>query len=164
MDHAGDMGLTFYRMFLFTGDRNVPIRCAVIDFDVKKGLMNSDAFVIDTKETNILGEGHIRLVDETIKMTLSPQPKDFSVLSFRTPVHISGTFKNPKIRPDKMLAIRISASILLGVLATPLASLIPLIETGPGEDNNCNALIASVKNPQPSSKKIRKPKKVEAKS
>ena len=143
---------------LFTGDKNVPIRCAVVDFGVKKGLMNSDAFVIDTTETNILGEGYIRLIDETIKMTLSPQPKDFSILSLRTPVHISGTFKKPKIRPDKMLAIRISASILLGVLATPLASLIPLIETGPGEDNNCNALIASVKNPQPSSKKMRKPK------
>lgn len=138
---------------LFTGDKNVPIRCAVMDFGVKKGLMKSDAFVIDTKETNILGEGHIRLADETIKMTLSPQPKDFSILSLRTPVHISGTFKKPQILPDKMLAIRISASVLLGVLATPLASLIPLIETGPGEDHDCNALIASVKKHLPSPKK-----------
>ncbi|MBA2658040.1 MAG: AsmA family protein [Nitrosospira sp.] len=149
---------------LFTGDKNVPIRCAVVDFDVKKGLMNSDAFVIDTTETNIVGEGHIRLVDETIKMKLSPQPKDFSILSLRTPVHISGTFKKPRILPDKMLAIRIGSSVLLGVLATPLASLIPLIETGPGEDNDCNALIASVKNPKPPSKKVHKPKKAEAKS
>ena len=144
---------------LFTGDKNVPIRCAVIDFDVKKGLMNSDAFIIDTKETNIVGEGYIRLVDETIKMKLSPQPKDLSILSLRTPVHISGTFKKPRIIPDKMLAIRIGASVLLGVLATPLASLIPLIETGPGEDNDCNALIASLKNPQPSSRKAAQDKK-----
>jgi len=92
-------------------------------------------------------------------MTLSPQPKDFSVLSLRSPIHISGTFKKPKVRPDKMLAIRIGASVLLGVLATPLASLIPLIETGPGEDNNCKALIASVKNPQPSPKKEARAKK-----
>lgn len=138
---------------LFTGDKNVPIRCAVVDFDVKKGLMNSDAFVIDTTETNIIGEGQIRLADETIEMKFSPEPKDFSILSLRTPVHISGTFKKPKIRPDKMLAIRVGAAVALGVLATPLASLIPLIELGPGEDNDCKALIASVKNPKPSPKK-----------
>lgn len=145
---------------LFTGDKNVPIHCAVIDFGVKKGLMKSDVFVIDTKETNILGEGHIRLVDETIKMTLSPQPKDFSILSLRTPVHISGTFKKPRILPDKILAIRIGASVLLGVLATPLASLIPLIETGPGEDLDCNALIASVKKHLPPPKKEAQAKKL----
>ena len=90
-----------------TRDKNVPIRCAVIDFGVKKGLMKSDAFVIDTKETNIPGEGYIRPADETIKMTLSPQPKDFSILNLRPPVHISGTFKKPQILPDKILAIRI---------------------------------------------------------
>jgi uncharacterized protein involved in outer membrane biogenesis len=139
-------GATLLKL-LFTGDKNVPVRCAVIDFGIKKGVMNSDVFVIDTKETNILGEGQISLADETVKMKLSPEPKDFSILSLRTPVHITGTFKKPTIYPDKMLAIRAGAAVLLGVLATPLASLIPLIETGPGEDNNCRALIASVKQP-----------------
>jgi AsmA family protein len=137
----------------------VPVRCAVMDFGIKKGLMNSDVFVIDTKETNILGEGQISLAEETIKMKLSPQPKDFSIMSLRTPVHITGTLKEPTIYPDKMLAIRAGAAVLLGVLATPLASLIPLIETGPGEDNNCRALIASVKQPQPAHKKKKQAKK-----
>ncbi len=132
--------------FLFTGDKNVKVRCAVTNFDVKKGIMNSDVFVIDTTDTNILGEGKISLVEETIKMKLSPEPKDFSILSLRTPVHIAGTFKKPTAYPDKMLAIRIGAAVLLGVLATPFAALIPLIETGPGEDSNCSALIASAKN------------------
>ena len=80
-------------------------------------------------------------------------------MSLRTPVHITGTFKEPTIYPDKMLAIRAGAAVLLGVLATPLASLIPLIETGPGEDNNCRALIASVKQPQPAHKKKEQAKK-----
>ena len=151
-------GATLLKL-LFTGDKNVPVRCAVMDFGIKNGLMNSDVFVIDTKETNILGEGQISLAEETIKMKLSPQPKDFSIMSLRTPVHIAGTFKEPTIYPDKMLAIRAGAAVLLGVLATPLASLIPLIETGPGEDNNCRALIASVKQPQPAHKKKEQAKK-----
>ena len=132
---------------LFAGDKNVPIRCAVLDFGIKNGIMATETFVIDTTDTNILGEGQISMLEETIEMKLSPEPKDMSILSLRTPVHIAGTFKYPKAYPDKMLAIRVGAAVVLGVLATPLAALIPTIETGPGEDNDCKALIASTHQP-----------------
>jgi uncharacterized protein involved in outer membrane biogenesis len=132
---------------LFAGDKNVPVRCGVIDFDIKKGIMSSKAFVIDTTDTKIVGEGQISLAEETIDMKLSPQAKDVSILSLRTPIHIEGTFKDPTILPDKILAIRAGAAVLLGVLATPFAALIPTIETGLAEDANCRALIASVETP-----------------
>jgi hypothetical protein len=64
-------------------------------------------------------------------------------------VHIAGTFKDPLIYPDKILAIRVGAAVLLGVFGTPAASLIALIETGPGEDANCRELMASVKSSRP---------------
>ena len=147
--------------FLFAGDKNVPVRCAVLDFGISKGVMTAETFVIDTADTNILGEGQISLLDETIKMKLSPEPKDVSILSLRTPVHITDTFKNPTIYPDKLLAMRIGAAALLGALATPFAALIPLIETGPGEDANCKALLASVKQPLKTKKENKK--KTEAK-
>jgi uncharacterized protein involved in outer membrane biogenesis len=147
---------------LIAGDKNARIRCAVSDFDIKKGIMTSEAFVIDTTETNIIGEGSISLVDETIDLKISPQPKHVSILSLRTPVHISGTFKEPTVYPDKMLAIRIGSAVLLGIFATPAAALIPLIETGPGEDNNCRALIASVKDDTRHPDKKASPQKKEA--
>jgi AsmA family protein len=132
---------------LFAGDKNVPVRCGVIDFDIKKGIMSSKAFVIDTTDTKIVAEGQISLAEETIDMKLSPQAKDVSILSLRTPIHIEGTFKDPIILPDKILAIRAGAAVILGVLATPLAALIPTIETGLAKDANCRALIASVETP-----------------
>lgn len=122
--------------------------------------MSTEAFIIDTADTNIIGKGQISLLEETIDMKLSPQPKDFSIGSLRTPVHIDGTFKDPTVYPDKMLAMRIGAAVLLGIFATPVAALIPLIETGPGEDNNCKALIASVELPETSQPKT--PPKKEA--
>ncbi|SFN30316.1 hypothetical protein SAMN05216386_0369 [Nitrosospira briensis] len=149
--------------FLVTGDKNVKVRCGVVDFGIKKGIMTTETFIIDTADTNIIGEGQISLVDETIEMKVSPQPKDFSIVSLRTPVHIGGTFKEPTVYPDKMLAIRVGAAVVLGIFATPVAALIPLIETGPGEDNDCKALIASTKQPLPQhsqgSKKKDGPKK-----
>jgi uncharacterized protein involved in outer membrane biogenesis len=132
---------------LFAGDKNVPVRCGVIDFGIKKGIMSSKAFVIDTTDTKIVAEGQISLAEEKIDMKLSPQAKDVSILSLRTPIHIEGTFKDPIILPDKILAIRAGAAVILGVLATPLAALIPTIETGLAEDANCRALIASVETP-----------------
>ena len=134
---------------LFTGDKNVPVRCAVLDFDIKSGIMVTNAFVIDTKDTNIVGEGFINLEEETIKMKLSPKPKEITFPSLRTPVHIAGTFKDPTVYPDKVLAMRVGAAVVLGVLATPLASLIPFIDIGTGEDANCRALIAEATKPQP---------------
>jgi uncharacterized protein involved in outer membrane biogenesis len=144
--------------FLVAGDKNIRVRCGVVDFGIKKGMITTETFIIDTADTNIIGEGQINLVDETIDMKLSPQPKDFSIVSLRTPVHISGTFKEPTVYPDKMLAIRIGAAVVLGIFATPVAALIPLIETGPGEDNDCKALIASTKQPLPQHSKESKKK------
>jgi uncharacterized protein involved in outer membrane biogenesis len=138
--------------FLFRGDQNVPLRCAVADFEVKRGIMSADTFVIDTTDTIVLGEGGVSLVDETIELTFKPYPKDASIFSLRSPIHLTGTLKNPKVRPDKALYARIGAAVLLGALVNPLAAILPTIETGPGEDANCGALLASVRQAAAASK------------
>ena len=132
--------------FLFRGDQNVLLRCGVADFAVKDGVMSADTFVIDTTDTIVNGEGRISVADEILALTLSPEPKDASILVLRAPIHLEGTLKHPKVRPDKkVLAARIGSAVLLGTLVNPLAALIPLIETGPGKDANCGELLASVK-------------------
>ncbi|HSV20634.1 MAG TPA: AsmA family protein [Casimicrobiaceae bacterium] len=130
--------------FLFEGDRNVPLRCGVADFAVKDGVMDAETFVLDTTDTIVRGEGQISVADETMALKFTPVPKDPSIFVLRSPIHIEGTLKHPKVRPDKMLYVRIGAAVALGTL-NPLAALIPLIETGPGKDANCTALLASVR-------------------
>lgn len=128
--------------FLLGGDHNVELRCAVADFDIKQGVMKSKVLVIDTADTNITGTGTINLNKETLDLGFTPLPKDKSILSLRAPLKIKGTFKKPEFSPDKtILAARGGAAVLLGVFATPLAALIPLIETGPGKDSDCGALV-----------------------
>jgi uncharacterized protein involved in outer membrane biogenesis len=130
--------------FLFGGDKNVQLRCGVAQFKVVAGQMNSQVFVIDTDDTNVTGEGSINLANETLNVTLYPLPKDKSFLSARSPVDVTGTFKDPSVTPDaKALALRGGAAVLLAALVHPLAALIPLIETGPGKDSDCRGLIAA---------------------
>jgi uncharacterized protein involved in outer membrane biogenesis len=129
--------------FLFRGDQNVGLRCAVADFDVKHGVMDAQTFVFDTTDTIVYGQGGMNLAEETLAVKLIPKPKDVSILSLRSPIHIEGTLKHPKVRPDKTLFLRAGAAIGLAFV-NPLAALIPLIETGGGEDSDCGALLASV--------------------
>ena len=135
--------------FLVGGDRNVQLRCAVAAFDVKQGLMTSRALVLDTVDTVIQGSGQINLAGETLNLRLEPAPKDFSILSFRSPLTITGTFASPQAGPDKgALAGRGALALALG-LVNPLLALAATIETGPGQDADCTGIFAQGKPDQP---------------
>ncbi|GAB3062633.1 AsmA family protein [Stenotrophomonas tumulicola] len=128
--------------FLFTGDRQIPLRCAFADFGVRDGRMDSRALAVDTTDTLIVGEGSINLKSEQLDLLLKPRPKDISILVLRSPLRIGGTFKDPSFRPDfKALGIRGAIAITLGSIAPP-AALLATIETGPGKDADCGGKFA----------------------
>jgi len=130
--------------FLIGGDRKTAIRCAVGAFKVRDGVATSETIVLDTEDTNIAGAGTVNLKDETIDVTLRPEPKDKSILVLRAPIRLHGRLADPDVSVNKgALAARAGSALLLGLL-NPLAALIPLIETGPGKDSDCTALLASV--------------------
>ncbi|HQS33249.1 AsmA family protein [Polaromonas sp.] len=138
--------------FLVGGDRNVQLRCAAAAFDVKQGVMTSRALVLDTSDTVITGRGQISFVDETLDLILDPAPKDFSILSFRSPLRIAGTFAAPKAGPDKTaLAGRAGIALALAAI-NPLLALAATVETGPGKDADCAGVFAQAQKKPPAAK------------
>ncbi|MBC7803896.1 MAG: AsmA family protein [Candidatus Parcubacteria bacterium] len=130
--------------FWVGGDKQIQLRCAVASFEVKNGLMDAETLVVDTDDTVIGGKGGISLRDESYDLTLTPLPKDFSILSLRGPLRVTGSFAKPNYGLEKAaLARKVGASLLLGLI-NPLAAIVPLIETGPGKDAPCASLVASV--------------------
>ncbi|WP_028916352.1 AsmA family protein [Pseudoxanthomonas sp. J35] len=128
--------------FLLTEDRQVPIRCAFADFGVKDGLMTSRALAFDSTDTIIVGEGTVNLDDESFDLLLRPRPKDRSILTFRSPLRVGGTFKDPSFRPDMAaLGLRGAIALALGSI-TPPAALLATFEAGPGEDSDCGGQYA----------------------
>lgn len=123
--------------FIITKDRKIPIRCAFGDFGVRNGVMTTRALAFDTTDTIIIGEGDISLKNETLSLTLKPRPKDRSIFSFRSPLLVSGTFKDPSFKPDfKRVGLRGAIALVLGSIAPP-AALLATIELGRGKDSNC---------------------------
>lgn len=141
MEVAG-LDITESLKFLFTGDKQIPLRCAFADFGVRGGLMTSRALAVDTTDTIIIGEGTVSLRDEQLDLLLKPRPKDKSILVLRSPLRIGGTFKDPSFRPDfKALGVRGAVALALGSIAPP-AALLATIELGPGKDADCGGQYA----------------------
>lgn len=129
--------------FLAEGDRTIPIRCFVTDFEVKKGVMRPKVFVFDTTDTTVTAEGTIGLDQETLDLKFLAHPKDPSPLSVRTPVTVGGHLADPSVGIDPVpLVARGAAAVAIGALLTPLAAILAFIEPGLQEDVDCARLQA----------------------
>ena len=130
------------------GDKNSKIGCAIGDFTVTKGDMATQTSLIDTDINVITVVGDANFTNEKLDFRVSPLPKKKSIGVLRTPFNVGGTFANPSVLPDfTTLGARVGGAVALGLL-NPVAALIPLIETGPGQDSDCAALLAKVKSAQ----------------
>jgi len=128
--------------FLLSGDEPVKIRCIIGDFAVKDGIMQSNALVIDTEESNVQGAGTINLKNEEMNVTIEANPKDVSALSLRAPLYITGTLKHPDVAIDPaVLVARGGVAATLSAVLTPLAAWVGFIDPGLGEDSDCAQLI-----------------------
>ena len=124
---------------LATGDQDIPIRCGALDIGITDGIGRTRTLLIDTEQTEIDGSGSVNLADEYFDLTLKPEPKHADILSLRSPIRIYGPFAKPDFGIDKTALVeRGVATVALGIL-NPLAALLPLLETGPGKDQNCQA-------------------------
>jgi uncharacterized protein involved in outer membrane biogenesis len=133
--------------FLLEGDRNVELRCAALAFDVEKGVMNGRSLLFDTSDTIFRGAGNISLADERMDLVVRQQPKDKSILALRTPLRVRGTFAAPKVGVEVApLAARGAAALALAAI-NPLLALAATVETGPGKDADCSAVLAEAKTP-----------------
>jgi uncharacterized protein involved in outer membrane biogenesis len=130
-----------------TGDKPVPINCLVSRFDIKNGIATASTLLFDTADATVSGAGNLNFADETVYLTLTPYNKSFTTMSLRTPVDIGGTFarRTYSLRTGNILG-RLGAAVGLGVLFPP-AALLPLIDTGLGDDNACSTAYAAQQPP-----------------
>ncbi len=118
------------------------VQCFVGDLGMQRGILDFKAMTLDTGEgiTNV--SGNVDLSKETIDLALKTDAKHFSVGSLPTRINISGTFKDPKIRPGAEVGARAGAVVGLAVLFAPLA-ILPTIQfgTSEAEDARCGELL-----------------------
>jgi uncharacterized protein involved in outer membrane biogenesis len=125
------------------GDKQVQLNCLASDLDVVNGVAKTNTFVLDTEEAIVDINGTVNLSSEQMDLRVKPETKALRLFTLRTPFYVRGTFKKPDLQLDKkVLAMKGGAAVALAVVAAPVAALLPLINTGPGKDSPCAALLA----------------------
>ena len=128
------------------GDKTVQLNCLAADFNVNKGLMQTQVFVVDTEEAIIRVDGNISLANEQMNLTIKPETKALRLFTLRAPLYVRGPFSKPDVSVDKgVLALKAGGAAVLAAVAAPVAALIPLINTGPGANSDCGRLVALAK-------------------
>jgi uncharacterized protein involved in outer membrane biogenesis len=124
LDVAESIGL------LFKGDDVLPVQCAVVDLQAKNGVFTPRAMVVDTADSTVWVDGSLSLASETLNLRAMSLPKDFSPLTLRAPLNITGQFVNPQVSLEKKrVGLKLAASVLLAIV-NPLAAVIPLLDSG----------------------------------
>lgn len=142
-----EMGLNIGSIVLtkLVGDKQVKLNCMAADFVVTKGLMRTRQFLVDTDDAVLHVDGTVNLANEQLDLTLQPDSKGLRIFSLRSPLYVQGTFSKPDVSVDKgVLALRAGGALALAVVA-PVAALLPLVNTGPGEDSECATLLAQAR-------------------
>ena len=119
---------------LVTGDDALPVNCGVVDLTVAAGVVRPRVMVIDTGDSALWVSGSLSLASEQLDLRAVVAPKDFSPLTLRTPVRVTGSFAAPDVALEKgPLARKLAAAGLLALI-NPLAGLIPLLDPGNDEE------------------------------
>lgn len=114
------------------GDRKLMLNCAELAGRFKAGALRPRTAVVDNRDSRIDIDGRINFADESLDLRLKAQPKDFSLLTLRTPLRVQGTLADPRVALEgKALGGKAIAAIALGALAPP-AALLAFVD--PGED------------------------------
>ena len=119
---------------LFKGDDALPVQCAVVDLQAKNGVLSPTVAVVDTADTTLWVEGSLSLATEKLNLKAMALPKDFSPLTLRSPLNITGDFASPQVSLEKKpIALKAIAAGLLAFI-NPLAAIIPLLDSGDTKD------------------------------
>ncbi|MDP2263864.1 MAG: AsmA family protein [Hydrogenophaga sp.] len=131
LDVAQALGL------ILTGDRSLPLNCARLSLVARDGVVQPRPAVLDNADSTIWITGQVNLRNEQLDLRAITRPKDWSPLSLRTPITVTGTLGDPDMGIETAgLVGRVLGALALGALAGPAAALIPLIEQGGGNVEN----------------------------
>jgi AsmA family protein len=84
-------------LMLTKDQKEIPLRCAVAEFEARDGTLTAKRLVADTAPVLITGEGQIHFDTEMLDLAISGHPKSVRLFRFRAPVLVKGTLTHPSI-------------------------------------------------------------------
>ena len=138
-----DIGVFAQRMFQHKLKEPVQLNCGLIGFTVRDGVAAADPILIDTSKNVIVGRGGFSFKTEALDLSFRADGKKFSLFSGQSPVGLNGHFASPGIQViSPQLLTRAGAAVGLGLVATPLASVLAFVDIGDAKAAACGPVLA----------------------
>lgn len=115
---------------MLKGDDALPVQCGAGDLTIKDGQITPRVLLVDTPDSTLWVAGGLSLADERLQLVARVEPKDWSPLALRTPLHIDGSFAKPQVSLEKGPLAKRAVPAALLAMVNPLAALLPLIDHG----------------------------------
>jgi hypothetical protein len=118
--------------------KETSIKCALGQFEIKKGIAKTRSLLFDTKLMTMTGKGTINLKTEAVHLQLLPRPKDPTLISLATGLRVTGTLLDTKVSLDPESLLKDVAEAAAGVwFLGPAGILIPFASLGAGHHHPC---------------------------
>ncbi len=138
-----DLGTYAYKLFQGKLKEPVQINCGLIGFTVRDGIAAADPILIDTTKSVMVGRGGFSFRNEAIDVAFRADGKKFSLISGQSPVGINGYFAKPGVNVlSSDLLLRGGAAVALGIVASPLASVLAFVDFGDAKSAACGPVLA----------------------
>ncbi len=129
-------------LLLSKNQGETPIRCGVIDFRAHDGVLTTDRLILDTGVVLVTGSGDIDLRNENLNFVLNGKPKKFRLVRINAPITIKGGLTSPKVGVDIVKAApQAILGVAIGVLAAPVAAILPFVAPGLAKNADCSGLL-----------------------
>ena len=139
---------------LVRGDQPLTVTCGAADLRLKDGRVVPQVLLVDTNDSTLWADGSLSLADEKLTLVARVEPKDFSPLALRSPLHVDGTLGAPKVSIEKAPLVRRVGSAALLAMLHPLAAILPLMDSG---DDDAKAAIGACRSVAERARKVLPP-------
>ena len=130
-------------LLLEKSKQETPLNCAVLDMRARNGVFTADRLVLDTGVTLVNGQGDIDLRQERMDFVLNGKPKKFRILRIAAPITVRGPLTGPKVGVQVGKALpQVAGAVALGVVAAPVAAILPLVGLGGAHSADCAGLVS----------------------
>ena len=133
-------------LLLANDQSQMGVRCAVVDFGARDGVLTADQMIFDSDTVLTTGKGTVNLKDEALDLTLTGKPKHFRLVRLQAPITIGGHLKSPKLGLKPGAApLQAAAAVALGALLSPLAAVLPFVDPGLAHNADCTGAEGAAK-------------------
>jgi uncharacterized protein involved in outer membrane biogenesis len=130
-------------MLMGKSTQSTPIRCAIASFQAHGGDLAAQSLVVDTEPVLVTGEGVIHMDSESLGLSLRGHPKALRLGRLRSALLVRGTLLHPSVGVQAGQAVaQTAAAVALGVIFSPLASVLAFVDPGLAKDADCARLLA----------------------